>query len=341
MVRCMMRGLGRRVVGRRGIGRRAVLCGGFALASGALAGCALGVDPVAAEVERDADAELLRRPGLYVNGAARGWTVTRDGAERGTLWGTVHVRYEGDTVMPRAVRERFGASSSVTVEDLPGAARAAALQRSFGQALATPDEGALAGLDVGTRVRLRDAGVTPRDEGRLSLLGLAQVATRRGASVEAGSFLPGGQIVDLNLVGFARSVDIPVRTLEALDRSPDPVWAEPNGTAAADNLRLALRRLDGLQAFGAVLLRMYGAGDVSRLMAAAAAWRAGPADLANSDASRAAVLAARNRAWVGPLEQTLRLPGTHFVAFGAGHLPGEEGVVALLRRRGWGVEGFA
>lgn len=323
---------------RCGMGRRGVLAGMLA-GCASLAGCAVHGPDVEAEIVRDADAELRRRPDLYSNGHARGWSVKRDGADRGTLWGTVHVRYEGPTVLPRPARERFAASSSVTVEDLPGPARRRALDASFRDALGTPDPGALQALDAATRVRLREAGVSAREERRLSLLGLSQAAAQRTA-VESGSFLPGGAIVDMNLVGFAGSLDIPVRTLEALDHSPDPVWSDPNGPAAADGLRLALRRADGLHAFGDALLRMYGAGEVGRLLAAAAAWRATEADLRHSDASRAAVLAARNRAWVGPLEQTLRLPGTHFVAFGAGHLPGDEGVVALLRGRGWEVEGM-
>ena len=53
-----------------------------------------------------------------------------------------------------------------------------------------------------------------------------------------------------------------------------------------------------------------------------------------------ALLADRNRAWVPQLE-ALSTTGTLFVAVGAGHLSGPEGLIALLRERGWRCEPFS
>lgn len=50
-----------------------------------------------------------------------------------------------------------------------------------------------------------------------------------------------------------------------------------------------------------------------------------------------ALMVARNRAWVPQIEEMIQSGGTHFVAVGAGHLPGEEGVVELLRAQGYTV----
>lgn len=53
-----------------------------------------------------------------------------------------------------------------------------------------------------------------------------------------------------------------------------------------------------------------------------------------------ALLDARNRNWVAPLQDMMQERST-FVAVGAGHLPGEMGVIELLRRAGYEVEAIA
>ncbi|MGH6952434.1 MAG: TraB/GumN family protein [Vitreimonas sp.] len=50
------------------------------------------------------------------------------------------------------------------------------------------------------------------------------------------------------------------------------------------------------------------------------------------------LLVERNNAWVGVLTRELEGAGVDFVAVGAGHMLGEDGVVAQLRRRGYTVE---
>lgn len=307
------------------IGRRGVLVGLLA------AGCAGGA--VRAEVEAAADAELRRRPERYANGEARAWTVARDGRPRGLLWGTMHIPYDDATLMPRQIREKFYASASLTVES--GSRASVAYVRDQVAAWRKVDPAALAALGADTRAALRAAGVEAKEEAVLSLVGLSDLVKERAPGVPASTLPTMGGSVDYALTVFAQGLRIPVRSLENLQAVPEPTAKEPNGAAAADLLRLTLRRADDIQAFSSVMREWYGRGEVGRLLAGLMAWRAGPADLVHSDAWRAAVLDARNRAWMDPLERTLNEPGTHFAAFGCGHLPGADGVVALLRKRGW------
>lgn len=50
-----------------------------------------------------------------------------------------------------------------------------------------------------------------------------------------------------------------------------------------------------------------------------------------------ALMVARNRNWVPQIEAMIASGGTHFVAVGAGHMPGDEGVVELLQAQGYTV----
>jgi uncharacterized protein YbaP (TraB family) len=50
------------------------------------------------------------------------------------------------------------------------------------------------------------------------------------------------------------------------------------------------------------------------------------------------IITARNRKWIPKIEEFINSGQTYFVVVGAGHMGGSEGVVALLRARGYTVE---
>ena len=51
------------------------------------------------------------------------------------------------------------------------------------------------------------------------------------------------------------------------------------------------------------------------------------------------LVAARNRAWIGAIEDLLKTPEKAFIVVGVGHLIGPDSVPAMLRKRGFVVEG--
>lgn len=84
-------------------------------------------------------------------------------------------------------------------------------------------------------------------------------------------------------------------------------------------------------------------GDYARLLSA---WRRGDTAAIATEARRAlgdarglaaVLLTGRNRAWADELQRRAARPGTLFVAVGAGHMAGNDGLPALLSRRGFRV----
>ncbi len=67
-------------------------------------------------------------------------------------------------------------------------------------------------------------------------------------------------------------------------------------------------------------------------------WRRTRAGFAEYPAFGERLLEARNRAWVPKIESLLRGKETCFVVVGSAHLGGPEGVITLLRKRGYRVE---
>ena len=81
----------------------------------------------------------------------------------------------------------------------------------------------------------------------------------------------------------------------------------------------------------AAMLKSWATGDVAGIA------RSFNADLASSPELRAALLSRRNQTWSRWIEQRMTQPGTTMVAVGAGHLAGDESVIALLERDGYKV----
>ena len=77
------------------------------------------------------------------------------------------------------------------------------------------------------------------------------------------------------------------------------------------------------------------------------AWKAGDAptverivlsDLKTDPVMYQRLLVERNRNWIPKLEALFSRPGHAFVVVGAAHLVGPDGIVAMLRARGYTVE---
>ena len=88
----------------------------------------------------------------------------------------------------------------------------------------------------------------------------------------------------------------------------------------------------GLNAEFDAMLKSWISGDVAGMA------RSFNADLASSPELRTALLTRRNQNWARWIEQRMAQPGTAMVAVGAGHLAGDESVIAMLQRDGFKVQ---
>jgi uncharacterized protein len=139
---------------------------------------------------------------------------------------------------------------------------------------------------------------------------------------------PGADMMDLALLKRGRAEQKTVRFLETLDQQIEAL----DRTMDATMLTELSKELEKLPAMFTGLAEAYRAGDMAALEMLIQ--EAGQSDV---DAGRMReMLGVRNERWIPFLEQ-LATEGGGFVAFGAAHLPGEDGVVALLRRRGHNV----
>lgn len=82
----------------------------------------------------------------------------------------------------------------------------------------------------------------------------------------------------------------------------------------------------------AAMLKSWTVGDVGGIA------KSFNADLSDSPELRANLLTRRNKNWSNWIERRLAQPGTTMVAVGAGHLAGDDSVIAMLQRDGYKVK---
>jgi uncharacterized protein YbaP (TraB family) len=136
---------------------------------------------------------------------------------------------------------------------------------------------------------------------------------------------PGGEVMDLSLLKRSRAESKTVKFLETMDQQ---IEALEKLMDAAMLVELSKETAE-LSPMFASMAEAYRAGDIAQLEALT--------QLASQSGDSAArmrdLLGVRNERWI-PFVEQMATQGGGFIAFGAAHLPGEDGVVALLRRRG-------
>ena len=136
--------------------------------------------------------------------------------------------------------------------------------------------------------------------------------------------------IDFGLVQQAKASKKQVVPLETLEQQFSLLYNTTIDSQLTD-LRKSLTQTDSAQDLAARLLRGYLHQDLNDMGLLLAELQASTLDPMH------ALLRDRNRAWVPQLEQLFREKRT-FVAVGSLHLPGEEGLITLLRKAGYTVK---
>ena len=100
-------------------------------------------------------------------------------------------------------------------------------------------------------------------------------------------------------------------------------------------LRKVILNYDALRGEAASLVKTYRSGDEAAL--SEFLMHTSLAGMPMDERSRQELIIQRNRRWVGQIRQLVGKEDM-FIAVGAGHLPGGEGLIALLEKEGFTVK---
>ena len=306
---------------------------------------------VIAQRDPVAMARIRARAAETPNGRGVLWRVEREGAVS-HLFGTAHVTDPRITELSPAVETLVSDASIVVLEIAeladPQAMRAAAVPAMpkmlymDGTTLDTH----LAGADLATLRQRTESPDMPWQVTRIMrpwtvMAALSVPACERAAQKR------GEPVLDQILAQRAAATGIPVIGLETVVEQADFMANLPE-PLMVQSLLDVLRMGSGIDDMFETTLALYDSGDTALLWALvrepALAKVLGLTATAEEATRRkegyaafqAKLLDERNRNMAERMQPHLQKGGA-FVAVGALHLPGEEGVVALLRERGWDV----
>lgn len=257
---------------------------------------------------------------------ARGllWKIERENQKASYLFGTIHLADPRVTNLPAPVRSVFDAADSLVVEvvpDMESMARLTQLMRFNDGGTLTKAVGARTVADA--RAALAKRGIPLTDIDSLKPWAITLMLL----TPDLNGALP----LDLLLQTRASERGIVVTGLETMDEQI-AVFDGLSLDDQRDLLDATLRDQAEVAGRTEALIRAYLARDLEALQALADADRLANPTLHATVMRR--LLMERNRRMVKRMQSRLRR-GNAFIAVGAAHLPGPQGLVELLEREGY------
>lgn len=313
-------------------------------AAAAEAACA-GRDLMAELAASDpaAHAALLERGAAEENGTGKLWQVSREGVQPSTILGTYHDTGIATEPLPAAAVYALDRARALVVEISPEEQRK--LQNriatdptfAFSETpaewleLLTEEQRRMAAEALEARGLTLEAASHMRPWMLMSVLGVPQCQLAEMAT--------GKPVLDTLIVQRAEEKGIPVLGLEAYTAALS-AFGRIDIRSLGDLTLDLLGQVENEEDVRASMMQLYREGEIGAILEFgiwASARAAGDEDARRiAGMFREAIITQRNRDWMDGLEAELER-GNTFVAFGALHLIGEEGVLALLEDRGWEV----
>ncbi len=294
-----------------------------------------------AETDPAGHASIVRQASELQNSDAIFWLIEKEGAEPSYLLGTVHLTDDRVKRLPVAAELAFAKAKHVAVETFFDSEEdiQRVLESMPAEALSSPEKQLSTHLraeEYARLVALAEAAGIPQDELDGLMPWVAEMLVR-GPTCETRRVEGGELVLDAWLAGRALRRGLPLRKLETVAEQFETLAAIPYHQQLA-MLRYALTDKPGRAQnetetlIGLYLRRQIPATDALTRMLAP--------DGAVADAYLAAywndLIDRRNLRFVANAQPLLD-QGRVFIAVGAAHLPGENGVVALLRKAGYRV----
>jgi uncharacterized protein YbaP (TraB family) len=301
-----------------------------------------GVDMLAETASKDPQAynRIMSEAASVKNSGAILWKVEREGRPASYLFGTVHLTDERVTHLSPAVELALRQSKVVALEvsDLSESATASVIAKSAPLVMYTDGrrlDTLLSNTEYDTVKSIISRSGMPVDMAALFKPWIVTMILSV-SDCERAKVQKGGRVLDMKLAEIGKSRGLQVVGLETIPAQLEALAAVPEAQQL-DMLRTSLKYADRTNDMMETLVQMYLGRKITAAMPfqIALAKQAGISDQAFVGFQQK-LLVERNvnmSATAAPLLEQ----GGVFIAVGALHLPGDKGLVALLREAGYTV----
>jgi uncharacterized protein YbaP (TraB family) len=297
-----------------------------------------------AELQREDPAKLdqIRAEAAETpNGKGLLWKIEKPGREPSFLFGTMHVTDPRVTELTPAARAAFEASDTVVIEttDILDQAGMMASLMQHPELMMFTDSTTLTSLMTPEDAAIVEAGLRKRG------VPLASVAKMKPWMLSALVALPacelarknaGAPVLDVKLAADAKAAGKELAGLETARSQLEAMASLPmefHLRGLADTLKLGDRIDDVIE----TMVVLYTQGETAAFWPLFnAVLPAGEGEQSGFAAFEETMISARNKSMAESAEPILA-KGAAFIAVGALHLPGEQGLVELFRKTGYKV----
>jgi len=257
------------------------------------------------------------------------WEVTDERGEHGYLFGTIHALPDGVEWRTQAIDAAFEKADRLVVE-INLSAAASRMSGVFERLAESPDLPPIASrVDPPFRAPLERV----LEAKSLRASDLSEMESWAAALSIAQAYQSGSGANGADLFLLKNAGNKPITELEGLEYQLGLFDALPE-SEQSDLLEVVVKELDqtDVEALAEKRMRAWLTGDIASLAAELDQGLLADPEL------RDVLLVRRNHAWADKVEQLLERRGRPFVAVGAAHLVGPEGLPALLAARGYSVK---
>ena len=301
-----------------------------------------GINMLAETQAKDPEtyAKIMAQAAATENSGPLLWKIERAGRPTSYLFGTVHLTDERVTKLSPAVEQALSQSKTVALEvsDISEKATATVIAQSAPLVMFTDGrrlDGLLSGTEYDTVKRIISRSGMPSD---LAALFKPWIVTMimSVSDCERTSIQQGARVLDMKIAEVGKARGLQVVGLETIPEQLQALAAVPE-PQQLDMLRASLKFADRTNDMMETLVQLYLERKISAAMPfqIAIAKQVGISNEAFAGFQEK-LLTERNIKMRTTAEPLLEQGGV-FIAIGALHLPGKQGLVALLREAGYTV----
>jgi uncharacterized protein len=301
-----------------------------------------GIDMLAETQAKDPDtyAKIMAQAAATENANALLWKIERPGRAASYLFGTVHLTDERVTKLSPAVEQALSGSKTIALEvsDISEKATAAVIAQSAPLVMFTDGrrlDGLLSAPEYETVKKVVSRSGMPSD---LAALFKPWIVTMimSVSDCERASVQKGERVLDMRLAELGKSRGMQVVGLETIPEQLEALASVPE-KQQIDMLRASLKFADRTNDLMETLVQLYLGRKISAALPfqIAIAKQVGIGDDAFAGFQEKLLIDRNAKMRISA--EPLLADGGVFIAVGALHLPGKQGLVALLREAGYTV----